>query len=86
PPPQTDQDLRDYLKGTQWKMSGNKVLTFQKSGEVHKSWGKLRPKWKVEEMRVIYEGKVFEFSEDFTEIRLISGRNDAGKLGLLVKR
>ena len=77
--PETDVELTNFLNGSRWQFQGDKVVTFQDTGEVHKSWGRLRPEWKVEGMQVLFESKVFEFSEDFKEMILVQGTADAGR-------
>jgi len=66
--PKTDAELRLFLKGSRWEFDSHKIVTLRDDGTVHKSWGVLTPAWEVERMRLHWEGKAFEFSEDFSVI------------------
>ena len=77
--PQNDKELRAALVGISWKFTnGGKVITFQSNGKMKKSYGKLKPTWKVKGMKILCEGKVFKFNEDFTELSESTGRHFKG--------
>lgn len=67
--PNDDDSLYEYLKGSRWKFSKERILTLNSDGKVNKSWGRLSPEWSVKNMRLIYEGKTFSFFNDFKEMK-----------------
>ena len=67
--PKTDKQLTIYIRDSQWKFSDGKVITFNKSGIMTKSWGKNKPKWIVKDQVLICEGKVFSFNQDYSKIK-----------------
>ena len=76
--PTNDAELKNFLRDTQWSFAGNRVLTLQRDGLVRKSWGHLTPEWRVEKMRLIFEGKTFEFSNDFARMKEITEKEFKG--------
>ena len=77
--PQNDKELRAALFGISWKFkNGGKVITFQSNGKMKKSYGRLKPTWKVKGMKILCEGKVFVFNEDFTELSESTGKHFKG--------
>ena len=70
--PKNDDELAEFVRGTSWGFSSERILTFQEDGTVLKSWGKMHPKWTVEGMKLRYEAKVLTFDDDFTELTEIT--------------
>ena len=94
--PTNDAELTQWMTGSKWQAGKSKtekdgsttwshVLTFQADGIVHKSWGRNRPTWKVEGMKLHYEKKVFGFDEGFTQMTFLSGDTKDPKVWKLKK-
>lgn len=76
--PENDNDLRVFLRESTWRFIGGRSITFQGNGTIKKSWGVLKPQWKVKDMKVYYEGKVFAFDETFTMIEETTKKKEMG--------
>jgi hypothetical protein len=61
----TDAELTHTLKGTRWRFQAGKMITLRADSKVDKSWGVLHPDWHVQNGKLYYEGKEFEFSPDY---------------------
>ena len=83
--PKSDNDLVVYLRDTVWKFDDGKTITFQRDKTIKKSWGVLEPEWKVKDMKVWFEDKVFVFDDTFMAIELTTKVNDLRGVGKLVK-
>ena len=68
-----DENLVTHLKGSKWEFPKKGILTLKADGTVHKSWGRLTPSWAVHHGKLHYEKKIFEFTNDFTEMKEVTG-------------
>ncbi len=67
--PSNDAELRDFLRDTKWVFDNGWVVTFHSDGQIRKSWGVMKPVWKVEKMEVSVpaESSSFRFLKNFTQ-------------------
>jgi hypothetical protein len=65
--PASDEQLLEFLKDTVWLLPDKRKVTLHAEGFIIKSWGRLRPSWSVRDMKLNYEGKAYEFSDNFKE-------------------
>jgi hypothetical protein len=66
--PKTDKELTTFIGDTAWKFPDGKVITFMRNGKMKKNFGVLEPEWKVENLSIICEGKIFSFNKAYTDL------------------
>jgi hypothetical protein len=83
--PMSDDQLNRFVMNTKWRFADGKTLHLRPDGTVDKSWGRLRPKWSVKNMTVIFEGKQLRFSPDLQTVREVTGTTELKGVGQLIR-